>query len=223
MKKRLFIIGIWVVLMLSMILIVDKSYQAETESATVVSEINVDKPIIPTEAGVFQRADLARIMGREMNIESQTGLNTYYNNRAYPGAPPVIPHPLGSDKGIGENACLQCHENGGYVNKYNAYAPVTPHPQMVNCKQCHIEQKTTGQFTQTTWQRPSAPEISNNALPGSPPIIPHSLQMRENCLSCHAGPSAPKEIRVKHPERSNCLQCHAVNVNRSTTTKEWVR
>lgn len=32
--------------------------------------------------------------------------------------------------------------------------------------------------------------------------------MRENCVSCHAGPSAPKEIRVTHPERVNCRQCH---------------
>ena len=45
-------------------------------------------------------------------------------------------------------------------------------------------------------------------MEGSPPVIPHKLFMRENCLSCHAGPSAPKEIRMSHPERVNCRQCH---------------
>ena len=52
---------------------------------------------------------------------------------------------------------------------------------------------------------------SNNALEESPPVIPHQLQMRENCLACHAGPGAPKEIRVSHPERINCRQCHVPN------------
>ena len=41
--------------------------------------------------------------------------------------------------------------------------------------------------------------------------MPHSLQNRENCLACHAGPAAPIEIKVSHPERSNCRQCHALN------------
>ncbi len=48
---------------------------------------------------------------------------------------------------------------------------------------------------------------------GSPPMIPHQLQMRESCVSCHAGPSAPKEIRVTHPERINCRQCHLPKIN----------
>ncbi len=110
---------------------------------------------------------------------------------------------------MGGNVCLQCHQNGGFVEKFNAYAPVTPHPQMVNCKQCHVEKQTQSNFKETNFYKKPAPAVGvNNALLGSPPVIPHQLQMRENCLSCHAGPSAVKELRVEHPERINCRQCH---------------
>jgi cytochrome c-type protein NapB len=104
---------------------------------------------------------------------------------------------------------LQCHENGGFVQKFNAYAPVTPHPEMINCRQCHVTQNVETFFTEIDFAKVQTPEVGvNNALPGSPPVIPHQIQMRENCLSCHAGPAAPKEIRVTHPERINCRQCH---------------
>jgi cytochrome c-type protein NapB len=42
----------------------------------------------------------------------------------------------------------------------------------------------------------------------SPPLIPHDLQLRGNCLACHAGPGGVEEIRSTHPERANCRQCH---------------
>ena len=45
----------------------------------------------------------------------------------------------------------------------------------------------------------------------SPPPIPHGLQLRENCLSCHSGSGAPKDIATTHPERVNCMQCHVAN------------
>jgi cytochrome c-type protein NapB len=48
-------------------------------------------------------------------------------------------------------------------------------------------------------------------LPGGPPPIPHGLQMRENCLACHAGPAAVAEIRTPHPTLVNCRQCHALS------------
>jgi cytochrome c-type protein NapB len=47
-------------------------------------------------------------------------------------------------------------------------------------------------------------------MPGSPPPIPHALQMRENCRACHAGPGAVAELRTTHPERVTCRQCHAL-------------
>ncbi len=105
----------------------------------------------------------------------------------------------------------------GLQKSFNAYAPVTPHPELVNCRQCHVVEKTDGLFKGFTYNEVIAPKTGvNNALNGSPPVIPHQIQLHENCLSCHAGPSAPKEIRVSHPERINCRQCHVLN-NKETT------
>lgn len=46
------------------------------------------------------------------------------------GNPPLIPHEVARDDG-GET-CLACHRNG------DNDAPKTPHPQLVDCRQCHI-------------------------------------------------------------------------------------
>lgn len=138
---------------------------------------------------------------------SQRSLRLFYKRRAYSGAPPRIPHDILEYKGH-MDACLSCHAKGGYVPKYDAFAPVTPHPTLSNCVQCHVPQKTKAVFQPTAWKKPSRPKLRRSALAGSPPPIPHDLQMRTQCNACHAGPSAVKEIRVPHPERSNCLQCH---------------
>ena len=112
---------------------------------------------------------------------------------------------------VGGDNCLQCHQKGGFVNKYDAFAPVTPHPEKINCLQCHASVKTNDVFRQSNWEKNSPPDIGNQALLNSPPVIPHELTnfRDENCLSCHSGPAAAASIRVSHPERFNCVQCHA--------------
>lgn len=130
-----------------------------------------------------------------------------YNRRAYAGAPPTIPHEL-ETVGIGDKACTTCHEQGGYVEKYTAYAPVTPHPDYVSCTQCHVPATTEELFRESDWASAAPAKIKRPALPGSPPPIPHTMQLRENCISCHGGPAAPREVRTSHPERENCIQCH---------------
>lgn len=134
-------------------------------------------------------------------------LEQFYSRRAYAGAPPVIPHDVRVD-GTMNNDCLSCHQDGGFVPEHNAYSPVTPHPEMANCRQCHVEQVVDGAFRLTEWIQPDLPKRGQQAIPGGPLLIPHSLQMRENCLACHAGPHAVVEIKTSHPERTNCLQCH---------------
>ena len=134
-------------------------------------------------------------------------LDKYYKRRAYIGAPPVIPHEV--DREINRSQrCNTCHEKGGFVPKFNAYTPLTPHPDFSNCMQCHVPLNKADLFVETEWTSIQQPNIHRPALPGSPPPIPHTLQLRENCLSCHAGPAAPIEIRTTHPERHNCRQCH---------------
>lgn len=183
--------------------------QKELPIATVATELT---PSIPIERGVFARS-AAAIAYRQMQ-ESERSLNNYYDNRAYPGAPPTIPHPLISEKGIGGKTCLQCHQNGGYADQFKAFSPITPHPEWTNCKQCHVPKKTSTVFKSSNWEKMEAGAISQIAMPGAPPMIPHTLELRNNCLSCHASPAAPKEIRVSHPERVNCRQCHLpINTN----------
>ena len=139
-------------------------------------------------------------------------LKEYYSRRAYAGAPPIIPHAVEFD-GVINDDCLACHKDGGFVPEYNAYTPVTPHPEMDNCRQCHVPQLTEGLFVATEWIQPTLPKRGQQSIPGGPLQIPHPLQFRENCLACHAGPHAVVEIRSSHPERENCLQCHVVDQN----------
>lgn len=134
-------------------------------------------------------------------------LREYYSRRAYAGAPPVIAHDVEFD-GVINDDCLSCHKDGGYVPEYNAYTPVTPHPEMENCRQCHVPQTVENNFVKTEWIPPELPKRGRQAIPGGPLQIPHSLQFRENCLACHTGPQAVVEIRTSHPERLNCCQCH---------------
>lgn len=213
MKKRLGIISLFVLLFAAFIAVWNYSYYEGLEEAYIPIEHEEYISIIPSEKGVFQRSQFA-LDYENMPIDEkhQRSLNTYYDNRAFYGAPPSVPHPVNDDRNLGGNSCLKCHENGGFVEKLNAYTPVTPHPEMINCRQCHVTQNTNTLFESGNFAKVNAPQTGiNNALLTSPPVIPHQIQMRENCLSCHAGPSAAKEIRVSHPERVNCRQCHVPN------------
>ena len=159
-------------------------------------------------AGTFAPAErgLADDMAPAPGVAVRS-LAAYYGLRAYAGAPPVIPHPVDPEIARGQR-CGVCHDKGGYAAKFNAYAPVTPHPEYRNCLQCHVESGADGLFAGSDWLSARAPVIGRPALPGNPPPIPHTLQLRDNCLSCHAGPAAVAEIRTSHPERLSCRQCH---------------
>lgn len=208
--KRLFIIFLFVLLLAATIGVWSYSYFESLEEATVESVRINESSNIPSEAGVFERSEYA-LEYAEMPLDDnyQRNLKTYYDNRAFYGAPPSIPHPV-EEGGIGSNTCLKCHQNGGFVEKFQAYTPVTPHPDKLNCVQCHVQVKSQTKFVPSSWVSNHAPSIGNQALIGSPPVVPHGLQLRENCLSCHAGPSAVKEIRTTHPDRVNCRQCHVI-------------
>lgn len=147
------------------------------------------------------------ILAEKQVAGGQRDLKSFHNRRAYPGAPPVIPHETTNDNHSIPGDCLACHENGGFSPKFKAYTPKTPHPEYINCKQCHVPQGTSF-FRQTKFTPRSQLPINQKGLRSSPPVIPHELSLRENCASCHTGPGAVKEIRSTHPERVNCVQCH---------------
>ena len=142
----------------------------------------------------------------EGNSTSRT-LNYYYSLRQYPGSPPFIPHDLVVEKGV-EQACLSCHERGGFTQSMNRFTPVTPHPQHTYCGQCHIKTVTQTLFIENDWVSVLPPKLGRSELAGSPPPIAHAIQMRENCIACHVGPGTVVPIRVEHPMRGNCRQCH---------------
>jgi len=188
---------------------------------------------IATEAGVF-RTDPA-LLAIDPSDERRRGahprtLKTYRSLRAYPGAPPRIPHGLTPAEAL-RGGCTTCHERGGYSHRFDAYVPVTPHPEMgvclqchvgdarlmaiplpnldpsARCRQCHSEGGMRWRDSATTWKSVAWPELARVSR-NTPPPIPHSLEMRGNCLSCHSAPGGVQELRTSHPERASCRQCH---------------
>jgi cytochrome c-type protein NapB len=133
-------------------------------------------------------------------------LNQYYSRRQYLGSPPEIPHPV--EVHGEELECVMCHADGGWTNILKRITPVTPHPEMASCMQCHVWPVTDTLFRANDWQSLSPPRLGRSYLPGAPPVIPHDLQMRENCNACHVGPGAIATIRMKHQWQGNCWQCH---------------
>jgi nitrate reductase (cytochrome), electron transfer subunit len=187
----------------------------------------MDAPI-PAEADVFRLRPDDLAAGADAEARPGARLRTlasFRGLRAYPGAPPRIPHALEAGEFM-RTTCNACHESGGYSRRFGAYAPVTPHPEYRNCLQCHAADAgavgiaslasagaprpgAAGEaFAGLDWKSAAWPRTGQRAMPGSPPVIPHDLHLRGNCLACHAGPSALAEIRTTHPGRANCRQCH---------------
>jgi nitrate reductase (cytochrome), electron transfer subunit len=188
---------------------------------------------IAAEAGVFRTrsAPLAssESVRRRSSAHPRT-LATFRALRAYPGAPPRIPHGLTSGE-LRATQCNTCHERGGYVARFAAYAPVTPHPELAACLQCHaIDDAVAGVALPargpdavcrqchdpgrpgvTSAEQPGMWPAAPSAADGRPPVIPHDLELRGDCLACHAGPAAVAEIRTSHPERTHCRQCHVTS------------
>jgi cytochrome c-type protein NapB len=139
-------------------------------------------------------------------------LEEYYSRRQYPGSPPYIPHKV-EDRDGAEMACLTCHAQGGWTAELKRHTPLTPHPEQTACRQCHVPQVEQRLFKGNDWLSVPPPLLGRAYLPGAPPPIPHTLQMRGNCIACHVGPGAVTAIRVQHPSRGNCRQCHVPDLN----------
>lgn len=192
-----------------------------------------DEPI-SAEAEVFRTTDavlaIAPDSGPRRAAHPRT-LSTYRALRAYPGAPPRIPHGL-TPKEFQTGDCNACHQRGGYSQRFGAYVPITPHPDLGACLQCHVGDAalmaiplpstdpsarcrqchapgTTPKLAEPAgWTPPSWPATIATSPGEPPPPIPHTLQLRGNCLACHAAPSGVQEIRTTHADRGNCRQCH---------------
>jgi cytochrome c-type protein NapB len=101
------------------------------------------------------------------------------------------------------------------------------HPAYTHCIQCHAPQHGPGPALATPPPSLATPALANvfsglpapaggsRAYSAAPPVMPHTTQMRENCVSCH-GPGGSSVIKTTHPQRQNCLQCHATDAARET-------
>lgn len=136
--------------------------------------------------------------------------------RAFPGAPPAIPHPT-SDASA--SACLACHADGVQIGRLTA-RPI-PHAPYASCTQCHVaaagpfgpEDARHAAAYASRFEPLVAPLTGTRAWPGAPPTIPHGTLMRSECRACH-GPGGRVGLRSSHPERASCLQCHATDAER---------
>ncbi|MDP3353200.1 MAG: nitrate reductase cytochrome c-type subunit [Flavobacteriaceae bacterium] len=217
--KQLKIISLVVLLMIAAVIIIGRSITATYERTSLETEQVLGKTASETESLAINLLDKNNIIDQTKVTNARS---EYFKNRAYQGAPPTIPHEV-YERDMGDDSCLQCHKNGGYVDKFKAHAPIVPHPEMVNCRQCHVAVISNTIFKASNWNAMNnIPTYSNKALPTSPPVIPHQLEKNEDCLSCH-GSSGLNKIRVTHPERANCQQCHVLNVKNTQDFGEFVR
>lgn len=142
-----------------------------------------------------------------------TAIAARAQRRAFAGAPPTIPHPVGQGSSV---ECRACHENGALIGQTRA--PVRSHDRFTMCTQCHVPE--TAPHLQGELRTSAAATVESSFVGqdralepyrwalGAPPQIPHRTFMRERCLSCH-GRSGPVGLQTPHVERSNCQQCHA--------------
>jgi cytochrome c-type protein NapB len=151
--------------------------------------------------------DSVAVTGREGAYKTSAPMRAA--RRAYDGAPPVIPHErFGPD-------CITCHNSQGVDVPGVGFAPPSPHESTEGlsstsrCTQCHVFRQTEEVFVKSTFEGvPQDLRSGTRAYTGAPPVMPHPVFMRENCLACHSGPAAREEVRTTHPERTNCAQCH---------------
>jgi cytochrome c-type protein NapB len=145
---------------------------------------------------------------REGSRERSLAVRT--ERRPYAGAPPVMGHSI--DFG-GTLDCMECHDIGRRIGKRVA-RPMS-HQPMSQCTQCHTPGAAPDPFVDLSPPWPVASTFlgmesagtGSRLGPGAPPTIPHTLQLRVRCLSCH-GEFGYEGLRTDHPFRAQCTQCH---------------
>ncbi|HSG49595.1 MAG TPA: hypothetical protein VLA43_17370 [Longimicrobiales bacterium] len=212
MARRVAGIVLALVLMVPVVVILLPSADAvpEFRATSVVREGDAGLPI-PAEIGPFKdlRDGLYPVsLGQPSpHVVVPTRMDRRVR-RAYEGAPPWIPHPVTPEMDRTQD-CAPCHTFGGYNPPIRTYSPRAPHLEFTNCLQCHVARVEADLYRPTDWETPPWPDYGHESeLVGAPPPIPHTLQLRERCLTCHGGASAAPDIRTTHPERFNCRQCH---------------
>ncbi|MBO8169505.1 MAG: hypothetical protein H0Z35_10025 [Thermoanaerobacteraceae bacterium] len=55
---------------------------------------------------------------------------------------------------------------------------------------------------------------------GQPMAIPHSIDGKSDCLTCHGPGEVGSAVKTDHPELKNCRQCHVLE-NPQLSKVEW--
>lgn len=142
-----------------------------------------------------------------------SALDERATSRAFEGAPPTIPHPVGQGSA---KECMVCHQSRG-AQIGPSSAPPIPHEAYTVCTQCHVPQSAAlpEQDPQSYSELAASDFVGHREAPypyrawtGAPPQQPHQTFMREACSSCHGANGQPG-LQTSHPERHSCQQCHA--------------
>jgi len=157
-----------------------------------------------------ERRGLTDEVGRPSDEAWDEAVAARTKNRAFNGAPPVVPHAIEPQ---GFPSCLTCHLEGVVIE--GRTAPMMSHERMDNCTQCHVsaerpvpgEVAAGGPFVANGFRGVDRAGRGERASPGAPPTIPHSTFMRERCESCHG--VLATGLRTSHACRQSCQQCHA--------------
>lgn len=164
-------------------------------------QLNNPTPNVTPESRANPAAVADKMAARARSIEQRAKL------RAFEGAPPVVPHAT-TDMNV--RTCRACHGQG--LRAGDKTAKMIPHAGMTNCTQCHVEAESPllgdlpSPANSFTGYRSSG-YGGTRAWAGAPPVMPHAVFMRTNCVACH-GEFGYDGWRPDHLSRTNCAQCH---------------
>lgn len=164
--------------------------------------LNNPTPVVIPEERSNPAAVADKFAARMRSIEQRSTL------RAYEGAPPVIPHPIAD---LNVQTCRACHATG--LRAGDKVSRMVSHTYLVNCTQCHVEASPPLPVDEPEPQNSFTGRFASGyggtrAWTGAPPVVPHTIFMRTNCVSCH-GEYGYDGWRPDHLARTNCIQCHA--------------
>jgi len=153
----------------------------------------------------------------EKNSPSGVSFAARAARRAQDGAPPVIPH-----RSMGVN-CVQCHSHEGRLLEGVGVAPPHPHrktpglSESSRCKQCHLYRATDAVWRDNRFEGvPQVYHAGKRQHDFAPPVIPHRVFMREDCMACHGRQFIRDELKTSHPHRDRCRQCHLESTVKGT-------
>ena len=112
-------------------------------------------------AGAFTAAEAAIFSAPPAENSCQGTESPPNGPRAWPGAPPVIPH-----RTLMRTDCMSCHGPNGL------FALRTPHPDRQSCTQCHVSSATNDQRQFISSLAPDTPRPPGSANPGPAPVSP---------------------------------------------------